>query len=313
VKRIVVAGATGFIGRALADELGRRHGADRVLGFGSSTVDLVDAEATFEWFRKAAAGAEVERVYHLAALYRAGDWPVHHPATQFHANMSMNVNVLEAWRRFMPDARFTSVVSYCMYPSHEEPHPESELWGTEPEDYLFAYAFTKKALLVAQRAYRQEHGLDCTSAVLPTVFGPGDRFAEDSHVMGALVGKFVRATRDGADSVEVWGDGRQEREFAFIDDVVDGIIAVSERSKQPVLNLGCGRAHSIAAIVEEIRKASGFQGRVRYNEQRFVGVKRRLLDVSKIRRELGWNAATSLEEGIRRTVHWYADSLEREG
>lgn len=313
MKTALVAGATGFIGRALTAELARRLGPDAVVGFGSGTVDLTDPQATFDWFRDTAREREVGQLFHLAALYKAGDWPVHHPATQFHANMAMNVNLLEAWKRFVPGARLTSVVSYCMYPSHEAPHPEEELWGTEPEDYLFAYAFTKKALLVAQRAYRQEFGLDAVSAVLPTVYGPGDSFAEDSHVMGALIGKFVRAAREGRDAVEVWGDGRQEREFAFVDDVVDGVLAIAERSKEPVLNLGSGRAHAIDEIVALIREASGFRGRVVHDEQRFVGVRRRLLDVSRIHREIGWSAATSLRDGIARTVRHYAESLGREG
>lgn len=309
MKSVIVTGATGFIGRALCAEIGRRFSDCQILPLSTSEVDLADRAATFAWFERTSRTVACDYIVHLAALYKAGGWPVHHPATQFHANMAINVNLLEAWRRFLPTAKLTAILSYCMYPSHDAPHPEIELWGTEPEDYLFAYAFTKKALLIGQRAYRQEYGLTCTSVVLPTVYGPGDSFAEDSHVMGALVGKFVRAARDGASSVEVWGDGRQEREFLYVADAVDGIIAAAERSQEMVLNLGTGQAYAIGDIADGIREAASFRGAIEYNNRRFVGVHRRLLDLSRVQEVLGWRAVTPIEKGIRQTVAWYEATL----
>jgi GDP-L-fucose synthase len=307
--RAVVTGGTGFIGRALVEELRRRYPAAEIVPVGSRVVDLGDERAWFDWLESLRSGGPVDHVYHLAALYKAGDWPVHHPATQFNANMKINVNVLEGWARFLPEAKFTSVLSYCMYPSLPHAHPESELWGHEPEDYLFAYAMTKKALLIGQRAYRQEHGLACASVVLPTVYGPGDSFAENSHVVGALIGKFVRAARSGTRSVEVWGDGSQEREFLFVGDAVDGIIEAAFRLNDDVVNLGMGEAYSIRQLADWIREAAGFRGAIRYNQQRFVGVKTRKLDVSRIRETLGWTAPTSLLQGLLQTVRWYAATL----
>src|ERR1700677_1648361 len=228
MKNVIVTGASGFIGRTLVDTIRRRFGSGCAAPPPSSSeVDLADRAAAFDWFGRARSSLECDHIIHLAALYKAGDWPVRHPATQFHVNLGININLLEAWRSFFPRAKLTSILSYCMYPSHPDPHPETELYGTEPEDYLFAYAFTKKAMLIGQRAYRVEHGLTCTSVILPTVYGPGDSFAENSHVIGALIGKFVRAARDRSPAVEVWGDGTQEREFLFVEDAADGIIAAA--------------------------------------------------------------------------------------
>jgi GDP-L-fucose synthase len=312
MKNVIVTGATGFVGRNLVDIICRRFGPQtEVVALGSSVVDLSRKDETFDWFERQRWTFECGHIIHLAALYKAGDWPVRRQGTQFHVNMSINVNVLEAWRTFFPGAKLTSILSYCMYPSHGEPHPESELYGTEPEDYLFAYAFTKKALLIGQRAYAREHGLRSTSVILPTVYGPGDSFAENSHVVGALIGKFVHAARSGAPTVEVWGDGRQEREFLFVEDAADGIIAAALRAETDVLNLGAGVAHSIAEIAELIKIASGFTGRIAYRTDRFVGVQRRVLDVTKIRDLLGWTAPTSLRDGLTRTVRWHA--AERDG
>jgi len=309
MKRVVVTGGTGFVGRALVADLRRRYPAADVVAVGSQVVDIAHEAAWFGWLE--GLGDGVDHVIHLAALYKAGDWPVHHPATQFNINMKINVNALEGWRRFLPRAKFTSILSYCMYPSTENAHPEEELYGHEPEDYLFAYALTKKAMLIGQRAYAQEYGLDCASVVLPTVYGPGDSFAENSHVVGALIGKFVRGARSGAPDVEVWGDGSAEREFLYVGDAVDGIIRVATDSKEPVLNLGTGAAYPIRDVVALIRESAGFTGETRYNMNRFVGVQSRRLDVTRIRDTLGWAAPTSLQDGIAQTVEWYRDSLDQ--
>jgi len=241
MKNVIVTGGTGFIGGRLTQALRTRLGAGaRVIAAGSNDVDLTDRTATFSWFARAAAGMDCDHLFHMAAVYKAGGWPVEHPATQFFSNMSINVNLLWAWMLFFPKAKLTSALSYCMYPPHDSPHPESELWGTEPEPYLYSYAMTKKALLIGHKACAQERSARCTSVVLPTVYGPGGGFEEDSHVMGALIGKFVRARRRKASVVEVWGDGTQEREFIFIDDAVEGIITAAERSDALVQNLGTG-------------------------------------------------------------------------
>ncbi len=310
VKHAVVTGATGFIGSVLLERLKREGGGDSsVTGLGSKDVDLTDGGASFAWFKQQSLKHKVSHIFHLAAVYKAGGWPAAHPATQFYANMSINVNLLEAWARHCPKARLASVLSYCMYPPHDRPHPETELQGTEPEEYLYSYAMTKKSLLIGQRAYRQEYGMSCTAVILPTVYGPNDSFAEDSHVMGAMIGKFVRAARSGADTVEVWGDGLQEREFLYVDDAVDGLITAAAKSQADVLNLGAGRTHSIREIADLIAKASGFKGKIQYNPARFTGVLKRSLDSSRAARELGWTAQTSIETGIQKTVQWYERHL----
>jgi GDP-L-fucose synthase len=311
MKNVIVTGGTGFIGKAVVRQIAARFPGADVMALGTGTVDLAEKLQLFDWMDRQQKTFPCDHIIHLAALYKAGDWPVHHPATQFHVNMSINVNILEGWKRFFPKAKFTSILSYCMYPSLPHPHPESELWGHEPEDYLFAYAMTKKALLIGQRAYRQEERLASTSVVLPTVYGPGDSFAENSHVVGALVGKFVRAVRSGAETVEVWGNGEQEREFLLVDDAADGIVLAAERSDAEALNLGVGEAYRIGDIANWISAAAGFKGRIQYNENRFVGVKKRMLDVTRVREVLGWHAATPIEVGLKKTVAWYAANLEQ--
>jgi GDP-L-fucose synthase len=313
MKTVVVTGGTGFIGSALTARLRQEAGPRgiAVRGLGTGDVDLTDQGATFDYFHRLAKEGECATLYHLAAVYKAGGWPEHHPATQYFANMSINVNLLEAWYRYIPRAKLVCVLSYCMYPPGDQAHSEDELWGTEPESYLYSYAMTKKALLVGLKAYKHEYGLSGTSVVLPTVYGPGDSFAEDSHVMGALIGKFVRAKTAGLRSVEVWGDGQQEREFLHIDDAVDGLLTMADESDELVQNLGVGEAAKISTIAEYIRASSGYRGDIAYNVGRFVGVKRRLLDISRVQSATSWKPKIGIADGIAKTVEWYANGLAR--
>lgn len=312
MKSILVTGGTGFIGSSLVSRLRKEMPIDeKVFAPSSSEVDLVNREDSLKWFERLHWLNEVSHIYHLAAIYKAGGWPATHPGTQFHANMQINLNVLEGWKRFFPSARLISVVSYCMYPDHNKPHPEEELWGTEPEPYLFSYAFTKKALLVGQKAYSQEFGLSASSLVLPTVYGKNADFSETSHVIGALIGKFVRACENKEPSVEVWGDGSQIREFIHVSDVVEALIRISDAStKSSVFNLGSERGRiSVKDLAETIRDIVQFEGDIIYNSNKFTGAKQRVLDSSKILKEIEWAPKIDLREGLKEVVQHYKNNL----
>jgi GDP-L-fucose synthase len=311
MRNIIVTGASGFIGRTLVKRLQEKVGdAGTVIGVSSKDADLVDRASVFSYFERLHWAFDCDHIFHLAALYKAGGWPVEHPGTQFHVNMGINVNILEAWKRFFPKAKFVSALSYCLYPPGDNAHPESELYGTEPEEYLFSYAFTKKALLIGQRAYQQEFGLTWASGVLPTVYGPGDSFAENSHVMGALIGKFVRAHLQNLPQVEVWGDGNQVREFIYIDDAADALIGLPASVSNQVFNVGTGRSETIRDIAETIKEVVGYKGQIVYNPQKFTGVAKRLMDSSAITNATGWKSGTSLRDGISQTASHYQNQLK---
>ena len=169
------------------------------------------------------------------------------------------------------------------------------------------YGLAKKLALVQQQAYHAQHGFASAYLLLANLYGPGDDFHPDSsHVIPALIRKFVAAAESGAPSVEIWGSGEATREFLYVDDAVDAILLAAERIETPqAVNIGTGREISICQLAECIARETGFEGELTWDRTRPDGQARRALDVTAARARLGWSAATTLEEGLRATIAWW--------
>jgi GDP-L-fucose synthase len=140
------------------------------------------------------------------------------------------------------------------------------------------------------------------------LYGPRDRFdPESSHVVQAILRKFVEAKEQGRDTVVVWGDGAATREFLYVEDAAEGILRATESYDKPdPVNLGTGVETSIRELAEKVASQVGFTGRIVWDTSQPNGQPRRCLDVSRAEREFGFRARTSLEDGLRKTLEWYA-------
>ena len=171
--------------------------------------------------------------------------------------------------------------------------------------------------MVMGQAYREEYGF-CVNYLLPVnLYGPGDHFEpEKSHVIPALIRKFVEAKGSGAEEVEVWGSGHHEgvpvsREFLYVDDAAEAIVLATERYEKPdPVNIGSGQEIAINDLVEMIGRLTGFRGRIVRDPSRPDGQPRRCLDTSRAKAEFGFVARTPFEEGLRKTIEWYERSKE---
>jgi len=300
--RALITGGTGFVGPHLREELTRR-GVEHAI-FSRSEYDLTvsrQADAVFARHR------DVDLVLHLASYQAAGDFPARHPAEQFRINNLIHINVLEAWRRHAPRARLIGVGSSCAYPSDLASLTEDRLMDGPIHGSVYSYAFTKRALYTGITAYNDQFRLNGSYVMPPTLFGEHDDFHVDTaHVVGALVGKFVRATKEGLPEVEIWGDGSQVREFLYVKDFVSTLLDLAPRLDREVLNIGPGRGMSIRSLATAIAQAAGFQGRLRFDPSRYVGVKEKFLNVGKMEQKYRTALKADIAEGIRRTVEWYA-------
>jgi GDP-L-fucose synthase len=198
----------------------------------------------------------------------------------------------------------------CAYPKLAPvPFREEDLWNGYPEETNAPYGVAKKALLVMAHAYRQEYGSNFIVIFPVNLYGPRDNFnLEDSHVIPAMIRKFIDATTQGEGSVTLWGDGTPTREFLYVEDAALGLVTAAERYDDPdPVNLGAGFEISMRDLASTIAAATGYRGEIAWDSARPNGQPRRMLDVSRARERFGFAARTSLQEGLARTIAWYRD------
>jgi GDP-L-fucose synthase len=299
---VLVTGGAGFLGTHVCDLLNAKR-AQRVVVPRRAQTDLTDHRAV-------AALLDRERpdvVIHLAAEVGGIGANRANPGRYFYANMAMGLNLIEESRR-VGVAKFVQIGTVCAYPKFTPvPFREDSLWDGYPEETNAPYGVAKRALLTMLSAYRVQYDLHGIYLLPVNLYGPRDNFDLDtSHVIPALIRKFVTARDNGEPAVEVWGTGTPSREFLFVEDAARAIVAAVERydDANPV-NIGTGREITIRDLAELIGKITGYQGTIEWDSSKPDGQPRRCLDTSRAKTLFGFEAEVDLEEGLRRTVDWW--------
>jgi GDP-L-fucose synthase len=295
-KRVAVTGGGGFLGRptvALLEEL-----RAEVTPIRSADFDLRDRAACFA----ALEGSQV--VLHLAANVGGIGYNRRNPGPLAHDNLAMGLNVFEACRELEME-KLVAACSVCAYPKFTPvPFHEDEIWNGYPEESNAPYGLAKKMLLVLSDSYRRQYGLDSCAPVVVNLYGPGDNFdLEDSHVIAALIHKYVVATERDDPEVVLWGTGEPSREFLYVDDAARALVLSAERldSSEPV-NIGTGRETRIRELAETISELCGYQGETVWDSSKPDGQPKRYLDVSRARELIGFDAEVPLADGLRQTI-----------
>jgi GDP-L-fucose synthase len=303
-ERIVVTGGAGFLGRHL-------QGALRAAGVPPENI-LVPLVEDFDLTLR----ADVERMYermrptvviHLAAQVGGIGANRENPGRFFYSNLAMGLHLIEQ-ARIVGLKKFVQVGTICAYPKFTPvPFREEDLWSGYPEETNAPYGIAKKALLVMLQAYRQQYELNGVYLLPVNLYGPGDNFdPASSHVIPALIRKFVEAKRRGERQVVVWGTGNASREFLFVEDCARGLALAAERydGGDPV-NLGAGFEITIKDLAEKIRDLVGFSGDLVWDTTKPDGQPRRCLDVTRARERFGFQAQVPFDEGLRKTIDWW--------
>ena len=300
--KIVITGGGGFLGKVVVGKL-RAAGYENLITPRRKDYDFtreVDGERLY-------ATEKPDVVLHMAAEVGGIGANRDNPGRYFFANMAMGLHLIEGARRHGLK-KFVQVGTICAYPKFTPvPFKEADLWNGFPEETNAPYGVAKKALLVMLQGYRQQYGLNGVYVLPVNLYGPGDNFdLRTSHVIPALVRKCVEARRRGDKEIIAWGTGSASREFLYVDDCAEGILAAMFRydSSEPI-NLGTGREVTVKDLTHLVARLARFEGTIVWDTTKPDGQPRRCLDVTRARDQLGFVAKTTLEEGLAKTIEWY--------
>lgn len=303
--KVMVTGGSGFLGRAV---IARLHaGGHKAWAPRSAEYDL----RTHEGIHRAL-GWGPDTVIHCAAAVGGIGANEAHPGRFLFENAIMGLQLMEQARRAGVQ-KFTTIGTACEYPQ-DAPVPlgEATIWDGYPAEPTAAYGVAKRLLLAQGQAYRAEYGFNVIHLIPTNLYGPGDNFDPDtSHVIPALVARFSEAVRQGLPSVRCWGTGRASREFLYVADAAEAIVAAAALydSPEPV-NIGTGEETTIRAVADYIARSYGFTGEIRWDGSQPDGVSRRWMDVSRAEEAFGFRAQVSLDDGLDRTIAWYESEVQ---
>lgn len=310
-KKILITGGHGFLGTQVVKQLQKCVQPHNLITFHKKDFDLRKEESVRRLFN---VNKNIDIVIHLAGDVGGIGYNRKYPGQIFYNNISINTLTME-YARLSNVKKFVGIGSVCSYPKYAiPPFKEEDLWSGYPEETNAPYGLAKKMMLVQGQAYRQQYEFNAIHLLMINLYGPGDDFdPENSHVIAGLIRKFYTAKIEQKKEVILWGTGKATREFLYVEDAARAIILATELYNKPEpLNIGTGEEISIKDLANLVAKFIGFKGEIIWDTTKPDGQPRRCLDVSKAKKEIGFKAKTSLEEGLQKTIKWYINQKRKE-
>lgn len=302
-KRIWVAGHRGMAGSAVVRRLAQED--CEIVTVNRATVDLRRQDQVETWLRDVRPDVVVVAAAKVGGILANSTYP----ADFLYENLAIETNVIHGAHLADVD-RLLFLGSSCIYP-RLAPQPMSEetlLTGPlEPTNEW--YAIAKIAGIKMAQAYRRQYGRHYISAMPTNLFGAGDNYdVAAGHVVAGLIAKAHRAKIEGQPQLELWGTGTPLREFLFVDDLADALVFLLQHyDEEPHINVGTGIEHSILQLAETVCKVVGFTGGFTFDRSKPDGMPRKLMDCSRLLK-MGWQAQTSLEDGLHNAYRWFLDN-----
>lgn len=303
-SKIYVAGHRGLVGSAILRAL-QEKGYTNLVYRTSKELDLRDKFLVDQFFEE----EKPEFIFLAAAKVGGIVANNEYPADFIRDNLLIQTNIIDA--AYRNDAKkLLFLGSTCIYPKMApQPIKEEYLLTGELEPTNDAYAIAKIAGIKMCQSYNRQYGTQYISVMPTNLYGPEDNFdLHTSHVLPALIRKFHEAKESNAANVEVWGTGTPKREFLYSDDLADAcVFLMNNYTGNEIVNIGVGNDLPIKELAEKIQEVVGFKGEIKFDTTKPDGTPRKLVDVTKLN-SLGWKAATSLEDGLKRAYQWFLEN-----
>lgn len=301
--RALVTGGSGFLGRHLVPFLKKQRHELTVIN--SKNCDLRERQNLLQFKNE-----KYDRIYHLAAWTKAGDFCLYHQGEQWLVNQAINTHVLWFWREFQKDAALIAMGTSCAYPTGDAPLREENYLAGEPDEHLYTYAMTKRMLYAGLLAFAEQWKMRFQHLIPSTLYGPGFELG-DSHFIFDLIKK-IYAGKTRGEEVVLWGDGSQVRELIYVADAVRLIERAASLPANELLNLGTGAPYTIREYAEMLCGIIGYDTRnIRYDTSKFSGTPVRFFDTGKMRKLFPDFSFTDIRAGLRETVAHYEALMQK--
>lgn len=306
-KKILVTGGSGFLGGHIIEKL--KDFDVKILSPSHKDLDLIKDGACRDYFRKHRPNLVIHCAGAISGLLNI----LKNPGDIFDNNVRINLNVLKFSHQFGAE-KLVNIASTCAYPG-ELPtgyFREDEFLNGPMHESVESYGFSKRAMHIGGKAYRQQYGFNSITLLLTNMYGQGDVFSiERAHVASALIKKFIDAKIKKLPDVEVLGSGRAIREFLYVEDAADAIIKSAELYNDEMpLNVGTGVETPIKELASLIKEISNYKGKIKWNAKGPDGALRKVSDISRIKRKLNWKPKYDLRMGLTQTIKWFEDNYE---
>jgi GDP-L-fucose synthase len=304
-KRVIVTGGAGFLGSYVVEKL-KERGCKNIFVPLVEDYDLTKEKNVIKLYQD----YPCDIIIHLAAVVGGIEANRENPGKFYYDNLVMGAMLMEYARQFKVD-KFVALGTICAYPKFTPvPFREEDLWNDYPEETNAPYGLAKKMMLVQSQAYGAQYGFNSIFLLLLNLYGPRDNFdLKSSHVIPALIRKFIEAKNKGGEEVVCWGTGKPTRGFLYVEDAAEGILLATEKyNKSDPVNLGTELEIPIKNLAELIAKLTNFKGKIIWDTSKPDGQPRRRLDTSKAGREFGFKAKMDFTEGLKRTIEWYKEN-----
>tara|TARA_R100000008_G_scaffold86093_1_gene77863 strand:- start:100 stop:1020 length:921 start_codon:yes stop_codon:yes gene_type:complete len=301
MKKVLVTGGTGFLGKSLT-----KHLVDKdysVVSIGSSNWDLRNQNLCDTLVSQ----SKPDVVIHAAGSVGGIGANQENPGKFMYENLIMGANMIETSRMHNIE-KFILLGTVCAYPKFTPiPFKEEQIWNGYPEETNAPYGIAKKALMKLLETYHEQYGMNCVNLIPVNMYGPHDHFnLTSSHVIPALILKFYNAMKKGERQVTIWGTGEASREFLYAPDCAEAIELAIEQDVEPYpINIGTGSEIKIKDLVTEISEQMGFEGDIVYDTSKPDGQPRRCLDTTRAKARLGFESKTDLQTGLKQTIEWF--------